>query len=70
MFYARAIDGYLAGASVYVDQNANGKLDAFEPRALTDSEGYFSYNHRTGTNYCADGGLNQFCLRGNDRRRC
>jgi hypothetical protein len=64
-FYARAIDGYLAGASVYVDQNANGKLDAFEPRALTDNEGYFSYNHRTGTNYCADGGLNQFCLRGN-----
>jgi hypothetical protein len=64
-FYARAIDGYLAGASVYVDQNANGKLDAFEPRALTDNEGYFSYNHRTGTNYCADGGLNQYCLRGN-----
>ncbi|HEY5757317.1 MAG TPA: hypothetical protein VIU34_15915, partial [Steroidobacter sp.] len=64
-FYARAIDGYLAGASVYVDQNANGKLDAFEPRALTDNEGYFSHNHRAGTNYCADGGLNQFCLRGN-----
>lgn len=64
-FYARAIDGYLAGASVYVDQNENGKLDAFEPRALTDNEGYFSYNHRTGTNYCADGGLNQYCLRGN-----
>lgn len=65
VFHARAIDGYLAGASVYVDQNDNGKLDAFEPRALTDSEGYFSYNHRTGTNYCADGGLNQYCLRGN-----
>jgi hypothetical protein len=64
VFHARAIDGYLAGASVYVDQNANGKLDAFEPRALTDSDGYFSYNHRTGTNYCADGGLTQYCLRG------
>ncbi|MFC4308191.1 hypothetical protein ACFPN2_03765 [Steroidobacter flavus] len=64
VFYARAVDGYLAGASVYVDQNANGKLDAFEPRALTDSEGYFSYNHRTGADYCADGGLNQYCLRG------
>jgi hypothetical protein len=64
VFHARAIDGYLAGASVYVDQNDNGKLDAFEPRALTDNDGYFSYNHRTGTNYCADGGLTQYCLRG------
>jgi hypothetical protein len=64
VFHARAIDGYLAGATVYVDQNVNGKLDAFEPRALTDSDGYFSYNHRTDTDYCAVGGLNQFCLRG------
>lgn len=64
VFHARAIDGYLAGATVYVDQNVNGKLDAFEPRALTDSDGYFSFNHRTNTDYCADGGLSQFCLRG------
>lgn len=64
VFHARAIDGYLAGATVYVDQNANGKLDAFEPRALTDNDGYFSYNHRTDTDYCAEGGLNQYCLRG------
>jgi len=64
VFHARAIDGYLAGATVYVDQNVNGKLDAFEPRALTDNDGYFSYNHRTDTDYCADGGLNQYCLRG------
>lgn len=64
VFSARAIDGYLAGASVYVDQNANGKLDAFEPRALTDNDGYFSYNHRTQTDYCATGGLTQHCLRG------
>ncbi|MBL8267834.1 hypothetical protein [Steroidobacter sp.] len=63
-FYARAVDGYLAGATVYVDQNENGKLDAFEPRALTDSDGYFSYNHSTNTDYCASGGLSQFCLRG------
>lgn len=64
VFHARAIDGYLAGATVYVDQNVNGKLDAFEPRAHTDSDGYFSFNHRTNTDYCADGGLSQFCLRG------
>lgn len=64
VFHARAIDGYLAGATVFVDQNSNSKLDAFEPRALTDSDGYFSYNHRTGTDYCATGGLSQYCLRG------
>lgn len=64
-FYARAVDGYLAGATVYVDQNENNQLDAFEPRALTDIDGYFSYNHSTGTDYCATGGLSQHCLRGN-----
>ncbi|HEY0680853.1 MAG TPA: hypothetical protein VGD45_00840 [Steroidobacter sp.] len=63
-FYARAIDGYLAGANVYVDLNENNKLDAFEPRAITDTDGYFSYNHRTGTDYCATGGLTLHCLRG------
>jgi hypothetical protein len=63
-FYARAIDGYLAGATVYVDQNENNRLDAFEPRALTDNDGYFSYNHDTDTDYCAAGGLAQYCLRG------
>jgi hypothetical protein len=50
---ARVVDGYLAGATVYADLNDNGKLDAFEPRALTDADGYFSYNHETGTDYCA-----------------
>ncbi len=53
VFSARVIDGYLAGATVYVDQNENGKLDAFEPRALTDADGFFSYNHITGVDYCA-----------------
>src|SRR5690606_21541400 len=56
-FYARAIDGYLAGATVYVDQNENNRLDAFEPRALTDNDGYFSYNQITDTDYCVTGGL-------------
>jgi hypothetical protein len=50
---ARTVDGYLAGATVYVDQNENGVLDAFEPRAVTDSDGYFSYNHKTSVDYCA-----------------
>ncbi len=43
---ARAVDGYLAGATVYVDQNTNGQLDAFEPRAITDTDGYFCIQPR------------------------
>lgn len=63
---ARAIDGYLAGATVYVDQNENGKLDAFEVRATTDNDGYFSYNQVTKTDYCAasvSANLAKHCLR-------
>lgn len=65
VLYARAVDGYLAGASVYVDLNDNRKLDAFEPRAITDSDGFFSYNHITDTDYCAANAatLSQYCLR-------
>jgi hypothetical protein len=63
-FYIRAIDGYLAGATVFVDLNGNAQLDAFEPRALTDADGYVSYNHRTGTDYCAADGIAAYCLRG------
>jgi len=65
---ARAVDGYLAAATVYVDQNENGELDAFEPRALTDNDGFFSYNHRTDTDYCAVDAapaLAKYCLRAN-----
>lgn len=64
--YARAIDGYLAGATAYVDLNGNGMLDAFEPRAVTDIDGFVSYNHKTGTDYCAASAtaLSLHCLRG------
>ena len=41
------VDGYLAGAVVYVDVNENNKLDAWEKRALTDTKGYFSYRPAT-----------------------
>jgi len=47
-----AIDGYIARAVVYADVNENNKLDVWEKRALTDSEGYFTYNPNTKTNYC------------------
>ncbi|MDH5299777.1 MAG: hypothetical protein OEW58_00245 [Gammaproteobacteria bacterium] len=54
----RAIDGYLANAIVYVDTNQNGILDPWEPRAFTDTDGYFGYNSKVdgenyGENYCA-----------------
>ena len=37
-----AVDGYLAGATVYVDLNNNGRKNAGEPSAITDKDGYFS----------------------------
>lgn len=47
-----AVDGYLARARVFVDTNQNYVLDAWEPSALTDGDGYFSYNPNSQTNYC------------------
>ncbi len=49
----RAIDGYLVGSVVFVDTNENGVLEAWEPRAITDDDGYFSYNPVTQEDYCA-----------------
>ena len=46
------VDGYLAGAIVYVDVNENNMLDAWEKRALTDTKGYFTFNPITDVNYC------------------
>lgn len=63
-----AVDGYLAGATVFADTNNNNRLDAWEPRALTDSDGYFSYNPTAnsgaGKNYCeSDSTVDQlYCL--------
>jgi hypothetical protein len=34
--------GYYAGATVFVDANGNGKLDAGEPSAKTDASGHFT----------------------------
>ncbi|MEJ2670423.1 MAG: hypothetical protein P8077_09385, partial [Gammaproteobacteria bacterium] len=48
-----AFDGYLAGALCFLDTNGNYKRDAFEPAALTDNQGYYSYNPNTDTDYCA-----------------
>jgi len=48
-----AVDGRVAGGKVWADMNNNNKIDDFEPYAYTDSDGYYSYNPLTNTNYCA-----------------
>ncbi len=40
----RAVDGYIARAIVFVDSNENGVLEAWESRAFTDGDGYFTNN--------------------------
>lgn len=47
-----AVDGYLAGATVYIDFNNNGRKNAGEPTAITDKDGYFT-TAKNGTEYCA-----------------
>ena len=37
------IDGYLAGATVYIDANNNGKFDPGEPMTKTDGQGDFKF---------------------------
>lgn len=48
-----AVDGYVAGATVYIDYNNDGRKSAGEPSALTDKDGYFSTAKDGVTNYCA-----------------
>jgi len=64
-FSGSAIDGYLARAMVFMDSNNNGTRDAWEARAFTDNDGYFSYNPLTDTDYCsplASEQQQQYCL--------
>jgi len=58
-----ALDPYLMNATVYIDTNNNAMLDSWEPRALTDEDGYFSVG-RDGTDYCADSASEnyKYCL--------
>lgn len=53
-FGGRLIDGYLAGATIYVDLNRNNRRNAGEPFAITDRDGFFSES-KEGIDYCRDG---------------
>ncbi|MDM7860311.1 hypothetical protein QTP81_06860 [Alteromonas sp. ASW11-36] len=65
VFTGRAIDGYIARATVFIDSNNNGTRDAWEVWAFTDNQGYFSYNPLTDTDYCTSDASEQqaqYCL--------
>jgi hypothetical protein len=46
----RLVDGYISGASVCLDLNANAACDADEPRGITDANGSWTLYAAKGTN--------------------
>jgi len=53
-----AQDGYLAGATVFIDTNGNGKLDPGEDSARTDADGNFKLASNASGNLVVLGGIN------------
>lgn len=51
-------DGYVRGATVFIDVNGNGALDAGEPSAVTDANGNFSIASNAVGSIVALGGTN------------
>lgn len=49
----KVIDGYIAGATVYLDVNFSGELDTDEPSTTTDSEGSYILDITTEYQQCA-----------------
>ena len=43
LFSGAVIDGYVGGATVFADMNANGIQDAWEPFAITDTNGAYRF---------------------------
>ena len=65
-FRGVAVDGHLARALVFIDQDNNATRDPWESFAFTDDQGYYSYNPKTDTDYCAIGASSEqqlYCLR-------
>ena len=48
IFSGRVIDGYIRGATVYIDQNNNLELDEEEEYTTTDNEGLFELTYKQG----------------------
>lgn len=66
VFGGRAIDGHIARATVYLDRNNNSTRDPWESFAFTDDDGYYSFNPKTNTDYCAPEASDQektYCLK-------
>ncbi|WP_394221266.1 hypothetical protein [Alteromonas gracilis] len=48
------IDGYVSGATVWLDINGNGNLDSFEPSAVSGDAGRYSLELSEGQRSCID----------------
>ena len=56
IFSGRVIDGYIRGATVYIDQNNNLELDETEQYTNTDNEGFFELTFKQGV-LVSEGGI-------------
>ncbi len=56
LFAGRVIDGYIRGATVFIDQNDNFLKDTDEPFAITDNDGFFQLQYNDG-NLISEGGF-------------
>ena len=55
-FAGRVIDGYIRGATVFIDQNDNFLKDEDEPFTSTDNDGFFQLQYNDG-NLISEGGF-------------
>jgi hypothetical protein len=53
----RAVDGYLSGATVFCDVNANGTADVGEMSTTTDGDGYFNFDAVCNATIAVFGGI-------------
>jgi hypothetical protein len=61
-FTGMVIDGRVARGFVWVDTDNDSTIDVYEPYAYTDSNGFYSYNPLTNTNYCDIDLDHEYCL--------
>lgn len=54
LLQGKAIDGYIVGATVYLDLNFNSQLDSNEPNVITKEEGEFDLTVPSQYGHCAE----------------